>query len=115
MQIRSAAHLSLSRRVATESLVLLENKNNTLPLSAATKRKIAVVGPFADCQSCYFGEQIFKLELQVEFDDEFFLFELMPYLNFADSRSGASHLRTPTRTLATARRLPCAALAAFSP
>ena len=63
MQIRSAAHLSLSRRVATESLVLLENKNNTLPLSAATKRKIAVVGPFADCQSCYFGEHIFKLEL----------------------------------------------------
>ena len=56
VQIRSAAHLSLSRRVATESPVLLENKNKTLPLSAATKRKIAVVGPFADCQSCYFGE-----------------------------------------------------------
>ena len=45
VQIRSAAHLSLSRRVATESLVLLENKNNTLPLSAATKRKIATGGP----------------------------------------------------------------------
>ena len=47
-------------------------------------------------------QQIFKLELQVEFDDELFLFELMPCLNFADSRSGVSHLRTPTRTLATA-------------
>jgi len=41
--------------------VLLENKNGTLPLKATTttaagaKLKIAVVGPFADCQSCYYG------------------------------------------------------------
>ena len=58
--------------------------------------------PFCHPQAGDSRQQIFKLELQVEFDDELFLFELMPCLNFADSRSGVSHLRTPTRTLATA-------------
>ena len=55
-QIRTAAHLALTRKVATKSLVLLENKNNTLPLSPKKKWNIAVVGPFADCQACYYGK-----------------------------------------------------------
>ena len=55
----------LTKQVATESLVLLENKNRTLPLKVKTaaagavaKLKIAVVGPFADCQSCYYGADL---------------------------------------------------------
>ena len=45
--------------------MLLENKNRTLPLKVKTaaagavaKLKIAVVGPFADCQSCYYGAEL---------------------------------------------------------
>ena len=63
-EIRTKAHLALTKQVATESLVLLENKNRTLPLKVKTaaagavaKLKIAVVGPFADCQSCYYGAE----------------------------------------------------------
>lgn len=55
-QIRSKAHLALTRQVATESLVLLQNYNRTLPLTPGEQSKIAVVGPFADCQSCYYGK-----------------------------------------------------------
>ena len=59
-QIRTAAHLALTRQVATESFVLLANKETgkgkALPFAKATKRTIAVVGPFADCQACYFGK-----------------------------------------------------------
>ena len=52
--VRSEAHLELARQTATKSLVLLENKNQTLPLTRTPA--IAVVGPFADCQACYFGK-----------------------------------------------------------
>jgi len=55
--IRSPAHLALSQQVATKSLVLLENKNRTLPLSLPRGHySISVVGPFADCQSCVYGK-----------------------------------------------------------
>ena len=40
------AHRALARRAAAESIVLLQNKNNRLPL--ATGGKIAVIGPNAD-------------------------------------------------------------------
>ena len=55
-RIRSAGHIALTRTVAQSSIVLLENKNRTLPLSGTKMQNIAVVGPFADCQSCYFGK-----------------------------------------------------------
>ncbi len=42
--VRSPAHISLAREVARESVVLLENRKHTLPLSA---RRIAVIGPNA--------------------------------------------------------------------
>lgn len=45
--VRSAEHIALAREVARESVVLLENKNSTLPLSSKLKR-IAVIGPNAD-------------------------------------------------------------------
>lgn len=46
-EVRSEAHKDLARRVAQSAVVLLENKNHTLPLSLQTKR-VAVIGPNAD-------------------------------------------------------------------
>lgn len=43
----SAAHTALARRVAEESIVLLANLDGTLPLDAATTRRLAVVGALA--------------------------------------------------------------------
>ena len=54
--IRSPAHLALTREVATKSFVLLENRDGVLPLDPAKKPRVAVVGPFADCQACYYGK-----------------------------------------------------------
>ena len=48
-------HYEMSRRVAEESLVLLKNKNQTLPLDAASIHKIVVVGPNADRRFCLPG------------------------------------------------------------
>ncbi|GAO43137.1 glycoside hydrolase family 3 N-terminal domain-containing protein [Flavihumibacter petaseus] len=45
--VRTAAHITLARTAARESVVLLENKQGTLPLSKNIKR-IAVIGPNAD-------------------------------------------------------------------
>jgi beta-glucosidase len=46
-EVNSAAHRELALDAARESIVLLENRNNTLPLKPSI-RKIAVVGPTAD-------------------------------------------------------------------
>lgn len=79
--IRSAAHLNLSLEAATKSLVLLKNDQSVLPFSHDRYKvcfprhrcpkpcqqnltlqslhlvqSVVVIGPFADCQSCYFGK-----------------------------------------------------------
>jgi len=46
-EVNSAEHRKLSLQAARESIVLLKNENNTLPLKAGTAR-IAVVGPTAE-------------------------------------------------------------------
>ncbi|WP_293915939.1 MULTISPECIES: glycoside hydrolase family 3 N-terminal domain-containing protein [unclassified Sphingobacterium] len=45
-EVKTEANIALSRQVARESIVLLENKNNILPLRKDVK--IAIVGPNAD-------------------------------------------------------------------
>ena len=45
--VRTPAHVQLARQVAQESLVLLKNDQNLLPL-AKTVQRIAVIGPNAD-------------------------------------------------------------------
>ncbi len=45
--VRKPAHVALARDAARESVVLLENKNHTLPLHKDI-RKVAVIGPNAD-------------------------------------------------------------------
>ncbi|CAN5703654.1 glycoside hydrolase family 3 C-terminal domain-containing protein [soil metagenome] len=46
--IRSAEHLELSLRTAKESITLLSNRNNFLPLKRAEVHSIAVIGPAGD-------------------------------------------------------------------
>ncbi len=43
--VRSKEHVALAKRVADESIVLAENKNNILPLDFDKYKKIAIVGP----------------------------------------------------------------------
>lgn len=45
--VGSATHKTIARKVAQESVVLLKNKNNILPLSKEVK-SIAIIGPNAD-------------------------------------------------------------------
>ena len=42
------AHRQLAREAAEQSIVLLANKANALPLSASSVRRIALIGPLAD-------------------------------------------------------------------
>ena len=46
--VRTQENKALARQVARESIVLLENKNNVLPLNKSKIKKIAVIGPNAD-------------------------------------------------------------------
>lgn len=43
--VRSAEHIALAKEIADESAILLENKNNILPLDLSKYKSIAVVGP----------------------------------------------------------------------
>ena len=51
-------HLDTALEITRESIVLLENRNNTLPLSGSVK-KIAVIGPNADDIQSHFGDWTF--------------------------------------------------------
>jgi beta-glucosidase len=44
--VHTEEHVQLARKIETESIILLENKNSTLPLSKSSK--IAVIGPMAN-------------------------------------------------------------------
>jgi len=46
-EVGSPAHQALALKTARESMVLLKNSNNTLPLSSAKIKTIAVIGPNA--------------------------------------------------------------------
>lgn len=46
--LQTPQSVALARRIAEESVVLLENKNNILPLDVAKLSSIAVIGPNAD-------------------------------------------------------------------
>ena len=51
-------HLDTALEITRQSIVLLENRNNTLPLSG-TEKKIAVIGPNADDIQSHFGDWTF--------------------------------------------------------
>ncbi|GAB6119141.1 glycoside hydrolase family 3 N-terminal domain-containing protein [Dysgonomonas termitidis] len=46
--VHTSEHVALARQIAEESVILLQNENNLLPLNKSTLKSIAVVGPNAD-------------------------------------------------------------------
>ncbi|MEK6479773.1 glycoside hydrolase family 3 N-terminal domain-containing protein [Catalinimonas sp. 4WD22] len=54
-EVRNEEHIQLARQVARESITLLKNENQLLPLSKELKR-IAVIGPNADNQYNQLGD-----------------------------------------------------------
>ncbi len=58
--IRSKESLLIAKEITKETISLLENKNNILPLDRNKKQKIAVIGPSADCVRNYLGDYAFK-------------------------------------------------------
>ncbi len=58
-QIADPTHARVAREAAERSAVLLENKGNLLPLSAAKTRSIALIGPFADSAHDALGPWVF--------------------------------------------------------
>ena len=46
--VHADSHIALARRIAEESVVLLQNKRNILPLNMEQIKSIAVIGPNAD-------------------------------------------------------------------
>ncbi len=53
--ICSAEHRALARKMAQESIVLLQNKGNILPLNTQEKKKIVVMGPNANDSTMLLG------------------------------------------------------------
>eukprot|EP01060_Flectonema_neradi_P006051 TRINITY_DN14037_c0_g1_i1.p1 TRINITY_DN14037_c0_g1~~TRINITY_DN14037_c0_g1_i1.p1 ORF type:complete len:768 (+),score=137.30 TRINITY_DN14037_c0_g1_i1:94-2397(+) len=49
----SSQHRQLAREAAGKTVVLLQNKNDVLPLQKEKVTTMFVTGPFADCQECY--------------------------------------------------------------
>lgn len=54
--INSPEHQELAKKAALESIILLENKNEILPLNKADYNKIAVIGPNADKNDVLLGD-----------------------------------------------------------
>lgn len=52
----NAEHLALAEQLSDESIVLLENRADLLPLSAASLQSIAVIGPNADDIRAQYGD-----------------------------------------------------------
>ena len=46
--VANPEHLAVARQTALQSIVLLENRNNTLPLAKENLTSLAVIGPMAD-------------------------------------------------------------------
>ncbi len=55
----------LARRAATETLVLLQNRDGVLPLDAALLRRIAVLGPAADDQRLLQGDYHYPAHAEI--------------------------------------------------
>ncbi len=53
--LESAEHKALALKMAQQSIVLLKNQNNTLPLKRSSIKKIAVVGPNAENKIAVLG------------------------------------------------------------
>ena len=57
--LASEQNLALARKLTTQSLVLLQNRNSVLPLDKSSLRSLAVIGPMADDEYEQLGTWIF--------------------------------------------------------
>jgi beta-glucosidase len=48
-------HLNVARQLARQSIVLLKNENNLLPLDRSKLKKLAIIGPLADAKRAQLG------------------------------------------------------------
>ncbi|HEY5848150.1 MAG TPA: glycoside hydrolase family 3 N-terminal domain-containing protein [Microlunatus sp.] len=55
IELDPAANRDIARRLAEESVVLLDNPSRVLPLAGDRERRVAVVGPCADDPLAFFG------------------------------------------------------------
>lgn len=60
-------HVTINRLAAKQSVVLLKNKNNILPLDLTKYKHVLVVGPCADDQSCATGNINYRCCQHVSF------------------------------------------------
>jgi beta-glucosidase len=64
----TVADRSLARRVATASLVLLQNEGDLLPLDADALRTVAVIGPSADDARLLQGDYHYPAHLEIAYE-----------------------------------------------
>ena len=64
----TASDRALARRAATESLVLLQNQGDLLPLDVAQLRRVAVVGPAADDPRLLQGDYHYPTHLEIIYE-----------------------------------------------
>jgi beta-glucosidase len=57
--VASVQNMALARKLTTQSLVLLQNRNHVLPLARSSLRSLAVIGPMADDEYEQLGTWIF--------------------------------------------------------
>jgi len=60
-----ATALEVARKAALQSMVLLQNRNDVLPLDAGRIKKLALIGPLADAPYEQLGTWIFDGELEL--------------------------------------------------
>lgn len=68
-ELDSARNRDIARRLAEQSVVVLENPKGVLPVSAARPRSVAVIGPGADDAHCLFGCYSFPNHVLPHFPD----------------------------------------------
>ncbi len=62
--VHSKAHLETSKEAALSSIVLLENKNNILPIKKGKYKKMAVVGPLAHRKEYAYGDYSYPTHIK---------------------------------------------------
>ena len=67
--VQCAKHLSLSYQMALESIILLKNDNNILPIQKNKYKKIAVVGPMADQIDFGYGDYSYPTHIREMFEE----------------------------------------------
>lgn len=88
----SPADRELARRAAAASIVLLQNRDDVLPLDPATLRRIAVVGPAADDRRLLQGDYHYPAHLEMTYESEGGGAGVLPIASGDGAASGEQYL-----------------------